>query len=278
MRSPLSGGLKSATDLLIVTLLVTFIFQSIFKFIDLEEALLNYLAFSHTSFFNGFIWSPFTYCLFHEGPLHLIFNLIGIHFISRNIETDLGRSTFIALLASGVAVGGLSWLFFNNTRDVSLIGCSAFVMASLSNFCIRRPNQSITFLLFFIIPFRIKPKFILIGFLLIEFYGFLFVELNGNTSIAHSCHLGGMFVGAIFYTSLFRKVKFPRIKFTNKSNNFIKTNQNTVGSYKINFWSESNLENKIDKILDKINDEGFASLTNEEKKLLEKAKSIFKDK
>ena len=63
-----------------------------------------------------------------------------------------------------------------------------------------------------------------------------------------------------------------------KKSDFFKIKRSSATSYKINLGSEPNLETKIDKILDKINDNGFASLTDEEKKLLEKAKSLFKDK
>lgn len=277
MRTSLSGGLKSKTDILIVFLLIIFVIQSVLKFVDLENALFRTLALSSQSIITGYIWTPFTYCLFHEGPLHLIFNLIGIHFISRNVEIDLGPDTFILLLITSVAVGGVSWLVFNDSPG-SLIGCSAFVMASLSSFCLRRPNQSITFLLFFILPLRIKPKFLFGGVLLLEVYGFLFTELSGTTSIAHSAHLGGMFVGALFCTNFLSNLKLPAIRFTNKKSDFFKIKRSSATSYKINLGSEPNLETKIDKILDKINDNGFASLTDEEKKLLEKAKSLFKDK
>jgi len=277
MRTPLSGGLKNRTDILIVSLLVIFLVQSVFKFIDLEAPLFRTLALSSHSVFSGYIWTPFTYCLFHEGPLHLIFNLIGIHFISRNIELDLGRETFVLLLLSSVAVGGFSWLFFNDNPGV-LIGCSAFVMASLSSFCLRRPNQSITFLLFFVLPVRIKPKFLLSGVLLLEVYGFLFTELNGQSTIAHSAHLGGMLVGALFCTNYLSNVKFPTLRFTSNKRDFSKIKQSSANSYKINLGPDPNLETKIDKILDKINENGFASLTDDEKKILEKAKSLFKDK
>ena len=277
MRTPLSGGLKNRTDILIVSLLVIFLVQSVFKFIDLEAPLFRTLALSSHSIFSGYIWTPLTYCLFHEGPLHLIFNLIGIHFISRNIELDLGRETFVLLLLSSVAVGGFSWLFFNDNPGV-LIGCSAFVMASLSSFCLRRPNQSITFLLFFVLPVRIKPKFLLSGVLLLEVYGFLFTELNGQSTIAHSAHLGGMLVGALFCTNYLSNVKFPTLRFTSNKRDFSKIKQSSANSSKINLGPDPNLETKIDKILDKINENGFASLTDDEKKILEKAKSLFKDK
>jgi hypothetical protein len=45
-------------------------------------------------------------------------------------------------------------------------------------------------------------------------------------------------------------------------------------SYKVNISNPVDLQREVDRILDKINDEGFGSLTNEEKLTLEKAKGL----
>ena len=45
-------------------------------------------------------------------------------------------------------------------------------------------------------------------------------------------------------------------------------------NYKINFSTSDLLQKEVDRILDKINDSGFGSLTEEEKLMLEKAKGL----
>ena len=138
-------------------------------------------------------------------------------------------------------------------------------------FCLLRPNQPISLLLFFILPITVKPKWILWGTLALEVYGLLQTEIHSFGGIAHSAHLGGMFCGLFFtyrnpgesnslyvkfsHSSTFAKQKLPKSK------------------YKVNFSKNETIREETDRILDKINSKGFGSLTIEEKETLEKAKS-----
>ena len=85
---------KSHTDLIIIFLIITFIINSVLEFTFSGSKLLQIFAFSNISFPSYFVWTPFTYSFFHDGPFHLIFNLLGIHFISRQVETDIGPNNF----------------------------------------------------------------------------------------------------------------------------------------------------------------------------------------
>ena len=90
------------------------------------------------------------------------------------------------------------------TDRISLfLGASAFVMSCLTYLCLQKPNDPITFLLFFILPVKLKPKFLLMGILGLEVYGFVFGELQNSSSIAHSAHLGGMMIGLLYSHPLF---------------------------------------------------------------------------
>ena len=46
--------------------------------------------------------------------------------------------------------------------------------------------------------------------------------------------------------------------------------------YKINIGTHRDIQNEVDKILDKINSQGFGALSEEEKKILDRAKDILK--
>ena len=48
----------------------------------------------------------------------------------------------------------------------------------------------------------------------------------------------------------------------------------TLWRYEVDLSGQNNFQKEVDRILDKINDRGFGSLTGEEKKSLEKAKSF----
>ena len=276
MRRNLSSKLNCLTDFLILTLIVSFIFQSVLKLFALDLSLLRSFGLSLESLKSGFVWTLLSYSFLHEGALHLVFNILGIHFISRNLEYSLTRESFIMLFLLSVFLGSISWLSFNINGGF-LIGTSAFVMGSLTRFCLMRPDNPITFLLFFVLPISLKPKHLLFGVIGLELYGFIFSELQNISNIAHSAHLGGMLAGFILSTSLGKSLILPRLSFKSSKVKSAKS-KTTVTDYSIDSEVTTDLENQVDKILDKINEKGFGSLTDREKSLLEKAKSLFKTK
>ena len=276
MRRNLSPRLNCLTDFLILTLIVSFIFQSVLKLFAVDLPLLRSFGLSFESLKSGFIWTLFTYSFLHEGALHLLFNILGIHFISRNLEYSLTRESFIMLFLFSIFLGSISWLSFNINGGF-LIGTSAFVMGSLTRFCLMRPDKPITFLLFLVLPISLKPKHLLFGVMGLELYGFIFSELKNISNIAHSAHLGGMLAGFILSTSLGKSLILPRFSFKSSKVKSAKS-KTTVTDYSIDSEVTTDLENQVDKILDKINEKGFGSLTDREKSLLEKAKSLFKTK
>ena len=276
MRPNFSPRLSCITDFLILSLIVTFIVQSILKLFGADLFLIRSLGFSSESAKSGLLWTFVTYSFLHEGPLHLLFNILGIHFISRNLEYSLTRESFILLFLLSIFLGSVLWLSFNINGGF-LIGTSAFVMGSLTRFCLMRPDNPITFLLFFVLPISLKPKHLLIGVIGLEFYGFIFSELQNISNIAHSAHLGGMLAGFILSTSFGKSFVLPKLSFKSSKVKSAKS-KTTVTDYSIDSEVTTDLENQVDKILDKINEKGFGSLTDREKSLLEKAKSLFKTK
>ena len=156
MQSGLSPKLRSITDFLILFLIFCFIVQSILKVIGKELHLIYFLSLSAESLNSGFVWTLLTYSFLHEGPLHLLFNLFGIHFISRSTEHILTRERYVFLILTSVFLGSVCWSMVNSGTGV-LIGASAFIMASLTACCLLRANELITFLLFLMLLFSLKP-------------------------------------------------------------------------------------------------------------------------
>lgn len=275
MRNRLQGRVQSLTDLIILTLITCFVFQSILKLLGVESALLSFVGLSGSNLRNGFLWALFTYSLLHEGIIHLLWNLLLIHFVSRKVEQYTPKSEFIILFVASVVLGSLFWILFNYNVG-TLIGASAFAMGSLTHFCLKRPNEPMTFLLFFILPVTIRPKYLLLIFISLEFYFFLFNEMAGHSQIAHSAHLGGAFAGLLLSNKYFTSLNIPKFSFKfSKSTMDVNKGKKATYNYTLNKTSK-NYESEIDKILDKINEKGFGSLDQEEKELLEKAKNLFK--
>lgn len=280
----------SLNEKFILTLIIVFVVQKAFHLFSQSNLIEDVFALSVPSFSNGFIWSTITYAFLHHGPFHLIFNLLLIYFMGRIIERELPSPDFIALCIVSAFTGGLFWLsvnFFIAPKPVQLIGASAIASAFLAFFCVTRPNEPIRFLLFFILPVTLKPKIILYAYLGMELYFFIFEELalsvpnqsvtslEFSISIAHSAHLGGIAAGYIFYLLYQKGYQLPTLRLKpSRSKSKFNAQNHTPSDFKVNISGRDNMQNEIDRILDKINDKGFGSLTHDEKLSLDKAKSF----
>jgi len=211
--------------------------------------------------------------------------VLGFYFIGKNVEVMLGKVNFCYLLCIGSILGSSFWLVFN-TGGEYLVGSSAVVMACLSFYCLKQPDSPITLLLFFILPCKLKPRWILLGVLAVEIYGFLFNEISSSSAIAHSAHLGGLSGGALVFLFLRSGREFPHFVFKITARNEISKSHKAAykdskiyvdkNTYRVNFSNTAELQREVDRILDKINESGFGALSQDEKLTLDKAKGLLR--
>jgi hypothetical protein len=57
----------------------------------------------------------------------------------------------------------------------------------------------------------------------------------------------------------------------------LRANKIKESNFKVNFSSSVDMQVEVDRILDKINEQGFGTLTEKEKQTLEKAKGLLKN-
>ncbi len=269
---------------LICAIAATFILQHVFwRWFGLRLDLLFELSIPAVK--SGQVWTFITYGFLHSPAnfFHILGNLLGLFFLGRELLPHLGSRRFLGLFFGAVAAGGLLWTATNWSHGGAVIGASAGVIALLVVFACMNPNQPITLLLFFVLPVTLKPKWIAISVLVIDLCGFLFYEAMGGISpmgFAHSAHLGGMAVGWLFYRYVHERewqnpdrstaVELPRW--------FQRKRQAATPppAYKVNVEPQpvtrADIRAEVDRILDKINSDGFGSLTPAEKRLLDDAK------
>ena len=280
MQSPRELFKRSFCDQLIIYLISCFVLQAVLSLYFGAQLINELIGFGYNNLIKGYLWTFITYASAHDSPLHLILNLLGIHFIGRPVEEIIGNRKFKYLVLSSVLFGAIIWVSFNNSGYQYLVGSSAIVLACLCTFCLLQPNHPITLLLFFILPVRIKPKWVLLGTLGLEIYGFVNSEILGNGMIAHSAHLGGMACGAVIYLVVQGKLVFPfRFTFSRSLKGSSQSGHNhnlfkKTKKFRVNFGESVSIKEETDRILDKINEKGFGSLTDSEKETLEKAKKL----
>lgn len=234
----------------------------------------------------------FTYQFLHGSVGHLLLNGIALFFVGRLLEPVIGRRELIALyLVSGLA-GGLFQLLFAivlpaHFAGPPMIGASGAVFGFIGVYSRMFPRQEAYFLLFLIVPVRMKWKWIFWGACVVSILHMLYtIQTFSSDGTAHAAHLGGLLYGAFFVAFLVRRGGFlrlfsiiPKVKITSDSPSGSSEASSRRGWRKPNIVDAAEVSDQdfmsrdVDPILDKISKHGIHSLTENERKILEKARS-----
>ena len=210
------------------------------------------------------IWQPFTYLFFHGGIWHVLINMFVLWMFGSELERLWGKQHFLKYyFITGIGSGILTALFYLDSA-IPVVGASGAVFGVLLAYGITYPNRIVY--LYGIFP--IKSIFFVIGIGVIAFVS----SFNSVTQISHITHLGGMVIGYVMLKSRW-----------NWKNIWFSIRKSTL-EYKIQLEEKKishrqELEQDINKLLDKINRNGFHSLSDkEEKRLYENSKSLYRHK
>ena len=195
------------------------------------------------------LWQPFTYLFFHGSIWHVLINMFVLWMFGSELERLWGKEHFLKFyFVTGVGAGLVTIIFGLNSMT-PIVGASGAVYGVLLAYGLTYPNRTVY--LYGIIP--IKSLWFVIGIGVIAFMS----SFDNVSQISHLTHLSGMVIG---YLMLKRPVRFNDLWFTIRKRTLeykIKHEEKKVSQHQA-------IEREIDRILDKINREGFESLTNEE--------------
>ena len=280
------GGVSWCLKLIIINI-VFFVLQQ-------REGFENNLVLYHDQLAQGKVWQLLTFQFLHGGLFHLLINCAMIWFIGRQIEESLGKVKFMSLYLIAGVFGGLiqcslAWANVDSALDplgraIGVVGASAGIFGLMAAFAMMYWNRELTLLIMFILPVRMKAKFILIALAVIGVLGII----SNDSGIAHGAHLGGMVWGVLFIllfvqggtTSgappLWNRIRVSRTSSRSRHRKVV-TMDGGVRAYaeedpSIKDLEEDLIKDKIDPILDKISAQGFSSLTDKERDILEKAR------
>lgn len=285
MRDSGSDGRTSVLGWLIAAIVSGFVLQNVVTRVFQGGYLLEQLgALSPASLRAGHVWTLFTYGFLHapDNLLHILGNLLALYFLGRQLLPLLGAKRFIGLYAAATILGGATWAAIHWHSGGLLLGASAAVASLLVVFACFYPNQEITFLLFFILPVTLKPKYLALTALLIDLSGCVFYEVMGAASpfgFAHSAHLGGMAAGWLYFRFVHdaRWPLFsgrPAIELPHWMKHAPHAAPAATPAFRVNLGNRERLRAEVDRILDKINSQGFGALSADEKQLLDEAKDL----
>lgn len=235
------------------------------------------------------LWTLLTHAFLHDTRFvfHVVGNVFLLYLIGRELLPMLGSRRFLGLFAATTIVGGLAWALvhwqFGGTQVH--LGATAAVWGLFIVFACFFPNQELSFLLLFLFPVTLKPKHVAWTLVAFDLVSLVFWEIPGmrlpyGATIASSAHLGGMLTGFAYYRFVFdahwfgrsspdKELELPRwLKRPSK-----KPVATAPASAPLNTPpAPENIRAEVDRILDKINSQGFAALSPEEKQLLAEAR------
>ena len=220
-------------------------------------------------------WAFITYMFLHNGFLHLLFNMVWLHFAGKIFLQYLSPKQLLSTYILGGISGGLLFIIAYNyipalaiyTQNAQALGASAAVLAIVVAIATYSPNYSVRF------PF--------IGIVKLKHIAIFSVALDvlsipkGNAG-GHIAHLGGALFGYLYIKQL-QKGNDYSIGFTtwlNSLSNLFKPKSKLKTVHKRpktdkQFNTEKSAQQKaVDLVLEKISKSGYESLSKEEKATL----------
>ncbi len=238
--------------------------------------LTQWLSLSDEALFRGQIWRLLSYAFVHGNDIfHILFNMLFLYFFGRRLESMYGGKEFGLLYCVAAVFAGLFIIlldsYFQDTA--STIGASGAVLALVMLYTLHFPHERIY--LFGIVPIEMRW---LMGFILIFDLFPILKQLGGNFTpdgISHAGHLGGALFGYLYYKYRWRLSPMMNW-FTGKGSFRLPRRGPKLKIYRDE--SPEILEAEVDRILQKINEKGEASLTSKERKTLKNASERYKNR
>lgn len=220
-------------------------------------------------------WTLISYMFLHSGFMHLLFNLIVLHFSGRLFSTFFTERQLFGLYLLGGIFSGIVFVLIYSLFGVSatLVGASGAIMSILIATAVYAPYMDVRLALIGTVKlWHVAAVIVIIDLLQLP------IENTGG----HIAHLAGAFFGFLYVKFLQNGNDMSKpisnfqdwiisISKKKKKTPFKKVHKNSNATSFKNANNKDVNQKKIDDILDKISQSGYDSLTKEEKEFLFKA-------
>ncbi len=252
---------------------------------------------------RGHWWTVLTHLFVHFNFFHLGTNMVLLWMAGRSVLAHLGPRHFGYLYFLGGLAGSALELFVGaNGREAQLIGASGAVFAVLAAFAALFPYYSVTERLRRWCSFRLRARSVVFGLILSGIMLDLISRFAppgaiwpGITGVSHLSHVGGGIFGLIYATQVrplpspFRRARPAATRFLEEFapdedlSPFVPAN---TRRRKVTSEAEEELfpapppepltdkeflQQTVDPILEKVHSQGVASLSPDEKRILDEA-------
>lgn len=250
--------------------------------VDVGFTISQYLAVpAHIPTLASRPWTIITYMFFHEGFIHILFNVLWLYWMGRIFLGFMSERKLLGVYIMGGIAGAFLYILsynilpvFSNAVTASFaLGASASVYAIVFATIVYAPNFTLN--LMFI--GQVKLKYI--GAVLIAMD---VMSIAGTNAGGHIAHLGGALFGYLFIyfqkqnVDLVKPVYFFIDAFTSSPSTQRRKKMKVEHSKPKDDFEYNKVkamqQKEIDMILDKISKGGYESLSSEEKQTLFKMK------
>ena len=218
-------------------------------------------------------WSPITYMFVHGGFMHVLFNMVAVFFFGPPLEREMGGRGFIRYyLVCGIGAALTSVLLVGVIGTPVVIGASGAVFGVMAAFAWKWPDAPIY--IWGLLP--VKAKW-MVGFLGLAAL-WATVQAGPSGGVAHWAHLGGLVTG-IFYLKFGRTLagrwralrgskRGSGARGRGKGPSADGAASRDIRSARRRGASGDELD-EVDRILDKIREQGIDALSQDEQKFLD---------
>ena len=220
----------------------------------------DYLGISDHGVRDAYAWQFVTAMFLHNGPWHLLGNMLVLYFLGRDLELILGQRHFLYLYLAGAIGGELGHLFLM-PPDTVLLGASGGVAAVVVAYATLLPDLELTGTRFFMVPLHLKAKHLAYGVIAL---GLVLVCVERTGTVSHSAYLGGCAAGWLYAHLL----GFGQPSFLQR---FLRQHRAKAERYEQMSIAQL-MSEEIDPLLEKISRRGLMSLTRNERRSLLKAR------
>lgn len=274
---------SSMTVKIVIVTVVIFALDNLF----LNNRLSEFSAINDNLFTGNFrIWELLTYGFAHaplsETVWHIVGNMWGLFFFGREVERKYGSREFLALYLGMIVLSGAIWcgmkLITQGSTAPGIVGASGAISALIVLFALNFPNRKIMLMFF---PIAL-PAWVL-GMFIVGSDIFGAMGMRGD-KIAFVAHLGGAALGALYYFAGFRLTGGTQYSDGGygssdggygsrsagwKMPSFKMPSLKSKPKLKVHSPRDEALDQKADKILEKMSREGAESITGAERKVLD---------
>jgi len=224
---------------------------------------------AQTAIYSGQVWRFITFQFLHAGIGHLFFNMLALFFFGPMIESYLGSKRYLAFYlicgVGGAAMYLVLWQLgaFVSSAVIPLVGASAGIFGILIAGARVAPDTRVM-LIFPPIPITLRTlAWVFVGIAVLT------ILREGPNAGGEAGHLGGALVGFVLITRPQWLNVFDRFSLGQAFSRW--RQKSHEASARRRAQREKDLEEQVDRILDKVAKQGLGSLSDKERRTLKEA-------